>query len=37
MAMIKCPECGHEISDQAPYCPSCGVAIKDKLTKCPAC
>lgn len=35
--MIKCPECGHEISDQAPYCPSCGVAIKDKLTKCPAC
>lgn len=28
MAMIKCPECGHEVSDQAPTCPNCGCPIK---------
>ena len=27
MAIIKCPECGHEISDKAPFCPCCGVPI----------
>ena len=35
--MIKCPECGHEISDKAPFCPSCGVAIAGKTTICPEC
>ena len=24
MAMINCPECGKEISDQASNCPNCG-------------
>ena len=24
MALIKCPECGKEISDKAEYCPNCG-------------
>lgn len=24
MALIKCPECGKEISDKAPTCPNCG-------------
>lgn len=24
MAMIKCPECGKEISDKARNCPNCG-------------
>lgn len=24
MAMIKCPECGKEISDKAAACPNCG-------------
>jgi hypothetical protein len=24
MALIKCPECGKEISDKAPSCPNCG-------------
>lgn len=24
MALIKCPECGREISDKAVSCPSCG-------------
>ena len=37
MAIIKCPECGHEISDKAPFCPSCGIAIAGKVVKCPEC
>lgn len=37
MAIIRCPECGHEISDKAPFCPSCGVAIAGKVTECPEC
>lgn len=28
MALIKCPECGKEISGQAATCPHCGVALK---------
>lgn len=24
MALIECPECGHEVSDQAAACPNCG-------------
>ncbi len=27
MALIKCPECGKEISDKANSCPSCGYPI----------
>lgn len=37
MSMIKCPECGHQISDKAPVCPNCGVEIAGKITKCPQC
>lgn len=37
MAIIKCPECGHEISDKAPFCPSCGIAIAGKVVKCQEC
>lgn len=37
MAIIKCPECGHQISDKAPTCPSCGVEIAGKIIKCPQC
>lgn len=37
MAIIKCPECGRQISDKAPTCPSCGVEIAGKITKCPQC
>ena len=37
MAMIKCPECGHQISDKAPVCPNCGVEIAGKIMKCPQC
>lgn len=40
MAMIKCPECGKEVSDKARSCPNCGNPmtdnqlsfVKDKLT-----
>lgn len=28
MALIKCPECGKEISDQATSCPNCGYPIQ---------
>ena len=27
MALIKCPECGKEISNKAIACPSCGCPI----------
>ena len=37
MAMIKCPECGHVISDRAPSCPSCGAKIENEVVKCPVC
>ncbi len=37
MAIIKCPECGHQISDKAPTCPSCGVEIAGKVIRCPQC
>lgn len=37
MAIIKCPECGHQVSDKAPVCPSCGVQIAGKIIRCPNC
>lgn len=30
MALIKCPECGREISDKAVNCPGCGAPVKVK-------
>jgi|ERR1041384_6337393 hypothetical protein len=32
MALIKCPECGKEISDQAAVCPNCGAPNKSSKT-----
>ena len=29
MAMIKCPECGQNVSDKAATCPHCGYAVAD--------
>lgn len=26
--LVKCPECGKEVSDAAANCPNCGVLIK---------
>lgn len=37
MAIIKCPECGHPVSDKAPVCPSCGVEIAGRIVICPQC
>ena len=36
MALIKCEECGHEISDKATSCPNCGCPI-DKKVACKEC
>lgn len=33
MALIKCPECGKEISDQVKKCPSCGYKEKKSINK----
>ena len=30
MSMIKCPECGKEISDNALACPNCGYQLHKK-------
>lgn len=30
MALIKCPECGAEISDKAACCPKCGASVEGK-------
>lgn len=35
--IIKCPECGHQVSDKAPVCPSCGVEIAGNIIKCSNC
>lgn len=37
MAIIKCPECGHEVSDAADRCPNCGVSIAGNIKSCPDC
>ena len=37
MAIIKCPECGHQVSDKAPVCPSCGVEIAGYINRCTRC
>lgn len=31
MALIKCPECGKEVSDKAKACGNCGCPIEDSL------
>lgn len=35
--IIKCPECGHQVSDQAKTCPSCGVDIAGNIITCSEC
>ena len=37
MAIIKCPECGHQVSDHARTCPSCGIDIAGNIVRCPEC
>ena len=31
MALIKCNECGREVSDKAQSCPSCGAPVENKM------
>lgn len=31
MALIKCPECGKEVSDKAKACGNCGCPVEDSL------
>ena len=33
MALIKCPECGKEISDRSEICVGCGFPIKEYLSE----
>ena len=37
MAIIKCPECGHQISEQATVCPICGIGIAGNVVRCSHC
>ena len=38
MALIKCKECGHEVSDKASACPNCGCPISEINSKiCEEC
>ena len=32
MALIKCPECNHEVSDRAASCPHCGCPISSSVS-----
>lgn len=32
MALIKCPECGKEVSNNAEACPNCGCSLKPSTT-----
>ena len=36
MALIKCPECGREVSDRAAACPGCGFAL-GSVKRCEEC
>jgi hypothetical protein len=36
MALIKCPECGSDISDQTPSCPKCGYPIMNSTLSAPS-
>ncbi len=33
MALVKCPECGKEVSDLANACPNCGYGVKAHFDK----
>ena len=33
MALMDCPECGHQVSDAAQTCPSCGVRLNDQTAE----
>lgn len=37
MAIIKCPECGQQVSELAANCPGCGCPINGNIDHCPEC
>ena len=37
MALIKCPDCGKDVSDSAKNCIHCGCVLKEETIKCPEC
>ena len=37
MALVKCPECGNDVSDKAQSCPHCGFPLEKQETACPEC
>lgn len=37
MALIKCQECGKEVSDQAKKCPNCSAKVIKPIVKCKEC
>ncbi len=41
MALVKCEDCGHDVSDRAQSCPKCGAPmpkiLKEDETECPFC
>lgn len=37
MALIKCTECGKEVSKKAPSCPNCGNPIKGSAQEMGGC
>jgi hypothetical protein len=37
MALIKCPECGSQMSSEAAFCPQCGWPRRSKKQASPAC
>lgn len=36
MALIRCPECGSDVSDQAAACPKCGFPVPSRANRLPA-
>src|SRR5262245_58248788 len=36
MPLISCPDCGKQVSSEAPTCPSCGRPIKQSSPSAPA-
>ena len=37
MALIKCPECGKDVSDKAKACIHCGYPLQKEIQYCPYC
>ena len=35
MALVRCPECGREVSSQAPACPGCGYPLQARGAPAP--